>query len=245
MEQIRQQAVAELKAHPDGLRYSELFRKLRESPASFNAGTISTAIWNLDIELPKNVWKPFKGFYRHTIYREPISTDKTLLAGNSPGAKGEDTQFFEPFADWLKNEIEDVTQAIPLGGDIFGDRWGTPAVIGKRESRRSDVIKAPTEIVAAEITTNLQQLTTVYGQACAHRLFCHRSYLVVPRVHINSSELVRLDVLCEFSGIGLVTFDHENPGHPSFAMVVRAKTHQPELIYTNRYLSLIERELFS
>lgn len=245
MEQIRQLAVEVLKANPEDLRYADLFRKLRENPASFNASTISTAIWNLDIERPQNVWKPCKGFYRHTSYRDTISTDQAVLAENLSEPKQAKSLFSQSFADWLKNEVEDVTQAITLDGDIFGDRWGTPAVIGKRESRRRDVIKAPTEIIAAEITTNLQELTTVYGQACAHRVFCHRSYLVVPRVHVNSSELVRLDVRCELSGIGLVSFDDDNRGPPNFTMVVRAKTHQPELIYTNRYLLLIERELFS
>ena len=42
------------------------------------------------------------------------------------------------------------TRAIPLGGNLFRDKWGTPDVIGKRESRISDIVKMPTEIVSAE-----------------------------------------------------------------------------------------------
>ena len=33
----------------------------------------------------------------------------------------------------------------------FRDKWGTPDVIGKREPRRSDIVKASTEIVLVEI----------------------------------------------------------------------------------------------
>jgi len=43
--------------------------------------------------------------------------------------------FYKPFADWLVNEVEECTRAIPLGGNLFRDKWGTPDVIGKRESQ--------------------------------------------------------------------------------------------------------------
>lgn len=243
-ERIKLRAVELIKAHPEGLRYSELFRKLTDGPPAFNAGTINSTIYNLDAVLPQSVWKPSKGLYRHTDYREPGLAEQAARQGAAPTQKVREEQFYAPFADWLRNEAEDATHAIPLGGNLFRDRWGTPDVIGKKESRRSDVIKAPTEIVAAEIKVDLQQLVFAFGQACAYRLFCHRSYVVVPR-QANADELARLDALCEISGVGLVTFDCENPGAPGFAMVVRPRSHQPELFYTNRYLSLIERELFS
>jgi len=242
-DRIKQQAVELIKAHPQGLRYSELFRMLREGPPSFNAGTINSTIWNLDVVRPEAVWKPSKGLYRHTAYKEPEAADDTG-ARPAPQVKIREEQFYAPFSDWLKNEAEEVTQAIPLGGNIFRDRWGTPDVIGKRESKRSDVIKAPTEIVAAEIKADTTQLVTAFGQACAYRLFSHRSYLVIPR-QAHADEIARLDALCEISGIGLVTFDLEDPKAPGFIVVVRPRSHQPDLFYTNRYLALIERELFT
>lgn len=243
-ERIKQQAVELIKAHPDGLRYSELFRKLRDGPPAFNAGTINSTIWNLDSVLPQFVWKPSKGLYRHTAYRDPAPTEQSASRATAAQTKLREELFYGPFADWLRNEAEEVTQAIPLGGNLFRDRWGTPDVIGKKESRRSDVIKAPTEIVAAEIKVDLQQVVTAFGQASAYRLFSHRSYLVVPR-QTNSEELARLDALCEISGVGMVIFDSENASAPAFSVVVRPRTHQPDLFYTNRYLALIERELFN
>ncbi|MDO9459752.1 MAG: hypothetical protein Q7N95_06510 [Alphaproteobacteria bacterium] len=243
-ERIKQRAVELVKAHPDGLRYSELFRMLRDGSPPFNAGTISSTIWNLDVVLPESVWKPSKGLYRHAIFKEgEVAEEPPARAGLIPPKVRED-QFYSLFADWLKNEAEEVTHAIPLGGSVFRDKWGTPDVIGKRESRRSDVIKAPTEIVSAEIKADTLQLVTAFGQACAYRLFSHRSYLVVP-TQSHADEIARLDALCEISGIGLVTFDAEDPTAPGFRVHVRPRPHQPDYFYTNRYLSLIERELFS
>lgn len=217
---------------------------LRDGTPAFNTGTISSTIWNLDVVLPESIWKPSKGLYRHAIFKEVDAPDDAgSRAGAVPPRLRED-QFYAPFADWLKNEAEEATQAIPLGGNVFRDKWGTPDVIGKRESKRSDVIKAPTEIVSAEIKADTLQLVTAFGQACAYRLFSHRSYLVVP-VQAHADELARLDALCEISGIGLVTFDAEDSKAPGFRVKVRPRPHQPDYFYTNRYLSLIERELFS
>lgn len=243
-ERIRDRAVELIREHPEGLRYSELHRKLQESTPSFNAGTINSSIWNLDVVLSHEVWKPSKGLYRHTDFKFQDGANEGVPRSGPSAVRIREEVFYSPFADWLKNEAEEVTQAIPLGGNVFRDKWGTPDVIGKRESRRSDVIKGPTEIVAAEIKTDSQQLVTAYGQACAYRLFSHRSYLVVPQ-QSNEDEIARLDALCEISGIGLVTFDIEDPGTPRFRVIVRPRQHQPDLFYTNRYLALIERELFS
>ena len=243
-ERIKLQAVELIKAHPPGLRYSDLFRRLRDGPPSFNSGTISSTIWNLDVVLPESVWKPSKGLYRHTSYRDSQGVGEQVARVELPQVRVREDQFYAGFADWLKNEAEEATQAIPLGGNVFRDRWGTPDVIGKKESRRSDVIKGPTEIVAAEIKVDTSQLVTAYGQACAYRLFCHRSYLVIPR-QVNADEMARLDALCEISGVGLVTFDAEDPKLPSFLLLVRPRAQQPDLFYTNRYLALIERELFA
>ncbi|MBW0169648.1 MAG: hypothetical protein KXJ61_05410 [Hydrogenophaga sp.] len=241
---IRRQAVGLLLAHREGLHYSELHRMLRESTPSFNTGTINSSLWSLEVILPNEVWKPSKGLYMHCHFKDSEVIEDSGKANGNTASRVRESAFYRTFADWLKNEAEEVTHAIPLGGNVFRDRWGTPDVIGKRESRRSDVIKAPTEIVAAEIKVDTMQLVTAFGQACAYRLFCHRSYLVIPQ-QANEDEIARLDALCEISGIALVTFDSDAPGTPAFKVLVRPRHHQPDLFYTNRYLALIERELFS
>ena len=243
-DRIQRLAVELILAHPEGLRYSDLHRQIKEATPSFNSNTINTSIWNLDAVMPLSVWKPSKGLYRHANFKDHDVAEEPAATSGTPALRIREEAFYRPFADWLVNEAEDATQAIPLGGNVFRDKWGTPDVIGKRESRRSDVIKGATEIVSAEIKTDTLNLVTAFGQACAYRLFSHRSHLVIPS-QANEDEIARLVSLCEISNIGLVTFDVKNPQEPNFRIIVRPRQHQPDLFYTNRYIALIERELFS
>lgn len=244
-ERIKNKAFELLQQHPEGLRYSELRDKIQASDPAFNGNTINGSIWNLDIAFPEKVYKPSKGLFRLLVFRDQeqdVSTTSTLSVPVANKIKEED--FYSPFADWLKNEIEDVTHAIPLGGSKFKDKWGTPDVIGKKEPRRSDVIKGPTEIVSAEIKTDSNQLITAFGQTCAYKLFSHKAYLVVPKQSADD-EISRLDSLCQIFGIGLVTFDSMKPANPDFRILVRPSKHEPDLFYTNKYMARIEEDLFA
>lgn len=244
-ERIKTKALELLELHPEGLRYSELHTMILATDASFKPNTINGCIWNLDATFSEKVYKPSKGLFR-LLKNKPLETEylEPPPASTVSISKVREEDYYAPFADWLKNEIEDVTHAIPLGGNKFKDKWGTPDVIGKRESMRSDIIKGPTEIVSAEIKTETFQLVTAFGQACAYKLFSHKVYLVVPR-QAQSEEISRLDSLCQIFGIGLVTFDTESPTTPDFRILARPSRHEPDLFYTNKYMSRIEKELFS
>jgi hypothetical protein len=244
-EHIRSLAFAFLRNHPEGLRFSELHRKICQADNHLNASTVNTSIWNLDAAFPDQVYKPVKGLFRLVAFREtesaePAQTDGTTVSSNE---RVREEAFYPLFAAWLKNELEDVTQAIALGGNTFRDRWGTPDVIGIAESRRSDVIKGPISIVSAEIKADASGLVTGFGQACAYKLFSHKSYLVIPR-EASADELARLDSLCQIFGIGLVTFNPKDPSAPDFRLLVRSAKHEPDLFYTNRYISHVEKDLF-
>jgi hypothetical protein len=244
-ERIKKIAFEQLEASPDGLKYSVLRNQIQAVDSKLNSNTINGCIWNLDAAFPDKVYKPSKGLFRLTKYKpaEPDTTE-ILIVQQTPVAKCKEEDFYAPFADWLKNEIEDVTFAMPLGGNKFKDKWGTPDVIGKRESKRSDIIQGPVEIVSAEIKTETLQLVTAFGQACAYKLFSHKVYLVVPQ-HSADEEISRLDSLCQIFLIGLVTFDSESPSNPEFRIRVRPGRHDPDLYYTNKYMAKIEKELFS
>lgn len=240
---IRAAALDLLGQHPEGLRYSDLHRRIHAINPGFNSSTINSSIWNLDAVLPQQVYKPSKGLYRLTDFRrdEPSNSTPPGQVPHQPRTK--EKVYYRLFCDWLINEVEEVTHAIPLGGNRFKDKWGTPDVIGKLESRRSDVIKAPTQIHAAEIKVEPNQIVEAYGQCCAYQLFSHKVWLVIP-ASINKDDLARVDSLCEIAGIGLVVFDASNPAMPNFELVLRPRANQPDLFYTNRNLSLIEKELF-
>jgi hypothetical protein len=98
--------------------------------------------------------------------------------------------------------------------------------------------------VSAEIKMDGAQLVTAFGQACAYKLFSHKAYLVVPR-QSPEEEIQRIDSLCQIFGIGFVIFDAEKPSAPDFEIRVRPARHEPDLFYTNKYVALIEKELFS
>jgi len=244
-ERIKAKAFEFLEQHPEGLRYTELRAQIQAADSKFNSNTINGCIWNLDAAFPDKVYKPSKGLYRLLKHKSPESEVPDLpVAIPVSVSKVKEEDFYAPFADWLVNEVEDATQAIPLGGNIFKDKWGTPDVVGKQEPRRSDIIKGPTEIISAEIKTESFQLITAFGQACAYKLFSHKVYLAVPR-QSQDEEISRLDSRCQIFGIGLVTFDADTPSTPDFRIRVRPVRHEPDLFYTNKYMARIEKDLFS
>ena len=193
----------------------------------------------MEVTEPNYVFKPARGMYLHIKHRDTSNQQQIHVK-----TKIQESDFYEAFADWLVNELEECTKAIPVGGNIFKDKWGTPDVIGIREPRKSDIIKFPTEIVTAEIKLDSSNLITAFGQACAYRLFSHKSYIVVP---FNSLEgdIARLDTLSRIFGIGLILFDSLKPKLPNFEIRVRASKHEPDMFYVNRSMKLIDDELFA
>jgi hypothetical protein len=233
-----------LKQQPDGVRWAQLLRQVSQSDGSFNPHTIQGNLWDLDQRFPDKVYKPSRGLFRLLEFRDQDTDQLRPDLVPEPPTLIREEDFYEAFADYLKNDLEECTKAIPLGGNRFRDKWGTPDVIGKRESKKSDILQAPTEIVSAEIKTADSQLVTAFGQACAYRLFSHKSYLVVPDTS-PQEELTRLDALCQVFGIGLILFNASSPQAPNFNIRVRALKQDPEMFYVNKYMRLIEAEMFS
>lgn len=63
----------------------------------------------------------------------------------------------------------------------------------------------------------------------------------------NSSDddVARLDALSRIFGIGLVIFNPLSPKSPRFTIRSRASREEPDMFYVNKYLQLMEDELFS
>lgn len=241
-EKIITKAIEILNSNPNGIRYSDLVRKIHEEFPEIPVNTIHGTVWNLETRVPNQVYKPARGLFRHVTFREEeIVKEEREPPPEIERIKEED--FYEPFANWLVNELEECTKAISLGGNRFRDKWGTPDVIGKREPRRSDIVKPPTEIVSAEMKADTKDLITAFGQACSYKLFSHKSYIVVPK-NSSQDDISKLDALCLIFGIGLVLFDNNNPNDPQFEIRVRPLRHEPDMFYVNKYMRLIEKELF-
>lgn len=244
-ERITDKAFEFLGATPQGIQFSELVAQLHTAFPDDPHGTITGTIWNLDARYPERIYKPSRGLFRLTQFREDAAAQpqQSPQPTVSPtiGAPRE-ADFYESFADFLVNDLEECTKAIALGGNRFGSKWGTPDVFGLRRARDSDIVKSPLEVIVAEIKTDTSQLITAFGQACAYKLFSHRSHLVVPRA-APPEDVGRLEALCIIFGIGLTLFDATQPSNPAFTIRVRAAKHEPDAFYVNQNIKLITDQL--
>ena len=202
------------------------------------------AIWNLEVQFPDRVYKPARGMYIHTKFREAGGQVGPPTPPPAGKPKVKEEQFYEPFTEWLVKELEECTKAISVGGNLFKDKWGTPDVVGVREPKKSDIVKRPTEIVSAEVKIDSAGLITAFGEACVYRLFSHKSYIVVP-VASPEDDISRLDALARIFGIGLILFDATDPEDPKFEIRVRAAKLDPDMFYVNRSMKLVEDQLFN
>lgn len=235
---------------PQGMRFTELVDALLCAHPERTAKAIGNDVFGIDRALPTQVFKPSKGLYMHFRFRTETNAQTAPEMPKSNSRQREasapipEQLFYSSFATWLRDDLEEVTQVIVLGGNTFRDRWGTPDVLGKFESRRSDVVKGMTLIVASEVKVDVSDLLKGFGQACAYRLFAHKTYLVIPQ-QTPLDELDRLEALCRMHGVGLVTFDARNSAKPGYRLLARPIKHDPDLSYTNKYIRLVERKLFA
>lgn len=240
-ERITDKAFDLLEATPNGIHFSELVSQLHAVFPDDPHGTITGTVWNLDARFSERVYKPSRGLFRLMKFREEVVAQQQPAIAPAPGAPRESV-FYAPFADYLVNDLEECTKAIELGGNRFGGKWGTPDVFGIFRPRESDIVKSPLEVIVAEVKTDTSQLITAFGQACAYKLFAHRSYLVVPR-EAQPEDIGRLDALCTIFGIGLILFDATQPDNPAFLIRVRAAKHEPDAFYVNQNIKLVADKL--
>lgn len=241
-ERVINEAIRLVSEKPEGVRYSALHKTIKSLLPEIPENTIHGSLHKFRNNLPQEIYQPFRGLYRHIKFRDGKDVPAESKV-EKPKPKLTEEQFYTHFADWLVNELEECTKAIPLGGNVFKDKWGTPDVIGIREPRKSDIIKPGTEVVAAEVKTDAQALIVAFGQACAYKLFAHRSYIVVPD-DSSDEDIARLDALARIFGIGLILFD-KSEKEPEFEIRVRAARNEPDMFYVNKYMKLIEEDLFN
>jgi hypothetical protein len=241
-ERISTKAVQFLEKEPRGLRCSELIRLMRQELPDIKEAALHWKIPNLHIYRPQEIYKPARGLFRHTKFRE-TDVEHDIAIAEAPKRRGREEDFYKSFAEYIVDELEECTKAIPLGGNCFKDKWGTPDVVGVLRAKESDIVKFLAEIVSAEVKTDSNALITAFGQACSYRLFSHKVYLVIPN-SVSESDLAQLDALCRVFGLGLILFNAENPGEPSYQIRVRATKHEPDMFYANRNLKIVEDDLF-
>lgn len=242
-DKIKSRALEILAANPEGVRFSDIVNKIKEENPEYPHGTVTGSLWNLDATMPEKVVKVSRGLFKLIQFADTSPLIEQIPSKSDVSAKIKEEDFYEPFAEWITNDLEECTKAIPLGGSKFKDKWGTPDVIGINKPKESDIIKYPTEIISAEIKIDTIGLITAFGQACSYKIFSHKSYIVVPKSSLQE-DIDRLDSLAMIFGIGLILFDSLDRENPKFEIRVRASKHEPDMFYVNKYIKLIADDLF-
>jgi len=239
-EKITQELLKMLETAPEGIRFSVAHRRLVEALPDIPPNTISGTIWNIETKCA-DLYKPARGMFRHARFR---AQDEVLPSSLPPKGKPKiaEEDFYSSFADYLVNELEECSKAMPVGGSKFRDKWGTPDVMGVLKARPSDILQFPTEIISAEVKIDDGGLITAFGQACSYRLFSHKTYIAVPESS-KEDDVSRLESLSLLFGIGLILFDSSNPSSPRFSIRARATRHDPDMFYVNKVLREIADDL--
>jgi hypothetical protein len=219
---------------PGGIRYSALVQKIVTDHPETPKNTVHSSVVDLATRFPTEITKPSRGLF---LAAAPGGAGGALPPPVVPPLKIKEEDFYEPFADWLKNELDEATVAIALGGAGLQKKWGTPDVIGVYKALASHRIKFDLEIISAEIKIDPQQPVVAFGQAAAYRLFSAKSYVVMPS-SISEEDYSRLEALCMLFGIGLVLFE-TNPDEPEFRIRVRAQRFPPDMFYVNEFAERI------
>lgn len=242
-EKIIRKSLEILEDQPEGIRYSKLFYEIKNSLPEIPEKTIYGTIWDLDKKIPQ-IAKPERGLFILKKYlQERIEKGLKIVEGKVKTVEKiiqKEEDFYQLFAEYLVNDLEECTKAIPLGGNKFGDKWGTPDVFGIYKFSETDPIRPPIEIISAEIKTDTTQLITAFGQACSYKLFSHKVYLVIPKE--AERDVSRIESLCSRFGIGLILFDKNNPQNPNFEIRTRAIKSEPDYFYVNEYLRRLGRD---
>jgi hypothetical protein len=219
---------------PGGIRFSALVKTIQDSNPETNNGTIRGSVWDLASRFPNEITKPSRGLFLAVVAKQ----DEYIPPATAISKVSEE-DYYAPFADWLKNELDEATVAITLGGAGLKKKWGTPDVVGVYKALASDRIKFPLEIVSAEIKVAPDESVVAFGQAAAYRLFSAKSYIVMP-TSISEEDYSRLEALCLLFGIGLVLFE-TNLNDPAFDIRVRAQRHPPDMFYVNEFAERIHK----
>jgi hypothetical protein len=245
---IRERAKAILEGPPTGMRFTPLWKQISHENPETKESTIFTQVSNLARDEPTSVVKPSRGVYQLTKFAEANSEEPDVI---EPKDGEEETDgfckqdFYPSFADWLRDELEEATIAVSLGGAGLKIKWGTPDVVGVYKPLVDDIYRVPMEVVSAEIKIDPSQSVIALGQSVAYRLFSHKCYLVMPR-SIGEDELGRLEALCLILGIGLILFDLD-PKLPKYSILSRAQRFAPDMFYVNEFIQRLKahnRELF-
>ena len=126
-ERIQAAALEVLEQHPKGIRYSQLQIAVKAKLPDVPANTIQGNTWNLELTQSEKVTKPARGLY---LLKKFLSTDGPPPIdknGSIPVKKVREVDFYDSFADWLINDVEECYEGgagrrKPIQGQVGNPR---------------------------------------------------------------------------------------------------------------------------
>lgn len=233
---IRQRAYEIIKERPSGIRYSELVDIISKENPNFNLNTIYTQI--SDLRKHKDYRDRLSQIPRIYITRDNEKNLNSIVEADADLTNGQtkhrEEEFYDQFAIFLKDNLNECTLAKAMGNSRFQVKWGTPDVVGYYKVRTTSSFPKHPELVAGElkVETRYDALITAFGQAASYLLFSHKSYIAVPEDSVPEG-LDRIENLCISFGIGLLLFDRTDPQKVEFKIRNRAQRHEPNIVYFN------------
>ena len=145
--QIKELAKSIIASNPGGIRFKPLVYQILQQNPETPENTIHGSVRDLEKQFPREVGKPSRGLYT------PIGTkdNDTVSAGSTEKMAPTTSVKVEPFAERLKDDVDEVTEVASLGGGGLKSKLGTPDVVGTYKKLPGNLIEFPIEIAAAEI----------------------------------------------------------------------------------------------
>src|SRR5438874_160734 len=129
-ELIQSAAMALLGSAPEGIRWMALQRGVQAALPESQRNTIKGNLVKLVEDHPDKVYKPARGLFKATAFRGSETQAGQIGQENAAEAEERLTEqhFYESFAEWLVNDLEECTKAIPVGGNLLARhrKWATP-----------------------------------------------------------------------------------------------------------------------
>lgn len=225
----------------DGIRHSELYAKIKRIYPSYKDKVIQSQISDL----------PKLAEYRGKIEHEPYGPFRAKLSSYTKGAAKKQTKkslredaFYQPFAQYVEENLKECTSVKVLGGSILGRKWATPDIVGYFKVGSAESFSREPEILVGElkISNSYNDFITAFGQAMAYTVYAHKVYIAIPETG-DPDGLDLIESLCVLYGIGLLLFEPTDPDNPNFTLRNRAQRHEPDIEYLNDYGSKIVKFL--
>jgi len=116
--QIRELGRNIILKNPDGIRFADIVGQiLAEFPGANKTTVVAQVANHLVPAYLTEITKPSRGLYKPLLG----DTQNLPISMSTPAATGfqREEDVYEPFAQWLKNDIEEATEAVSLGGVLF------------------------------------------------------------------------------------------------------------------------------